>query len=253
MIHLKACYNKSIIKYGIIILILFTATNVFLSLINSVNNSLEDEMNKPEYRTIIITDEHIEEIEKILNSNSNLIEIKTLDKLNSQYNITFKNKDGMNEFVERYEEEFFKLSIFTFNNNSYVIARNIFWGITIICIILIYILVLIFSLNLIYNLEKDIALYKLLGFNENNIIKYLIITIYIYYLFIYLVSTVLSMALLKVISQINQLPYITIFKTLSFKESIVTWLLINISLIFAGVRIVYKIKKISPIKFIKSY
>lgn len=254
MIHLKACFKKNLIKYGIIILTLFSTINVLFGLIESVDTSLNNEMNKVDYRTIIITDSDTEKVNSIISQNKNIIETFTFDNNNNQYIIIFNDVENSKSFLDEYENSFNNLSIFSFNNDKYVVAKNVFCAIMILCLILIYSLIVLFTINIIYNLEQDIALYKLLGYSQNNIIKYFLITIYVFYLIIYLISILLSVIILKYVPfDDGSLSYISIIKYLPIQNYITIWLLISIIIVISAIRVILKIKKISPIKFIKSY
>ena len=90
MIHLKACFQKNLIKYGIIILMLFSTINVLFGLIKSVDISLSKEMNKVEYRTILIIDSDIEKINNIISKNKNIIKEHTFDNKNNQFTIILR-------------------------------------------------------------------------------------------------------------------------------------------------------------------
>lgn len=254
MIHLKACFKKNLIKYGIIILTLFSTINVLFGLIESVDTSLNNEMNKVDYRTITITDSDTEKVNSIISQNKNIIETFTFDNTNNQYIIIFNDVENSKSFLDEYENSFNNLSIFSFNNDKYVVAKNVFCAIMILCLILIYSLIVLFTINIIYNLEQDIALYKLLGYSQNNIIKYFLITIYVFYLIIYLISILLSVIILKYVPfDDGSLSYISIIKYLPIQNYITIWLLISIIIVISAIRVILKIKKISPIKFIKSY
>ena len=254
MIQLKACFKKNLIKYGIIILTLFSTINVLFGLIESVDTSLNNEMNKVDYRTITITDSDTEKVNSIISQNKNIIETFTFDNTNNQYIIIFNDVENSKSFLDEYENSFNNLSIFSFNNDKYVVAKNVFCAIMILCLILIYSLIVLFTINIIYNLEQDIALYKLLGYSQNNIIKYFLITIYVFYLIIYLISILLSVIILKYVPfDDGSLSYISIIKYLPIQNYITIWLLISIIIVISAIRVILKIKKISPIKFIKSY
>ena len=254
MIHLKDCFQKNLIKYGIIILMLFSTINVLFGLIKSVDISLSKEMNKVEYRTILIIDSDIEKINNIISKNKNIIKEHTFDNKNNQFTIIFNNFENTQVFLDEYENNLNNISIFSFNNDNYIAAKNVFCVIMILCLILIYSLIVLFTINIIYNLEQDIALYKLLGYSQNNIIKYFLIAIYVFYLIIYIISILLSILILKYVPfNDGRLSYISIIKYLSINNYIIIWLLISIIIVISAVRVILKIKKISPIKFIKSY
>lgn len=254
MIHLKACFKKNIIKYGIIILMLFSTINVLYGLIKSVDTSLNKEMNKTEYRTIIIMDSDTEKVNNIVSQNKDVIENYTFDNINNQHTIIFNESENSKIFLDKYENDFNNISIYSFNNDKYVAAKNVFCAIMILCLILIYSLIVLFTINIIYNLEQDIALYKLLGYSQNNIIKYFLIAIYVFYLIIYLISILLSILILKYVPfDDGSLSYISIIKYLPVNSYIIIWLLISVIIVISAVRVILKIKKISPIRFIKSY
>ena len=138
----------------------------------------------------------------------------------------------------------------TITETSRGLAMNIIYGATIIILFII----LFFSLNILYNLEKDISLFKLLGFKNKKIILITLGLLYIYYFLMFLISILLariiyfifSLNSLKLILGVNNL-YI-----LNINNYILLWLIISIFIILSFIRVTYKVVKISPINLIKA-
>ena len=138
----------------------------------------------------------------------------------------------------------------TITETSRGLAMNIIYGATIIILFII----LFFSLNILYNLEKDISLFKLLGFKNKKIILITLGLLYIYYFLMFLISILLariiyfifSLNSLKLILGVNNL-YI-----LNINNYILLWLIISIFIILSFIRVTYKVIKISPINLIKA-
>lgn len=252
MIHIKACFNKLIIKYQLIFILLFSTLIICNIFIKSVDINLETEKNKPQYRTLLIKDNNLEKIQSILNNNISIIENYFYDESTNEFTITFNNISTLENFIDKYEFEI--ITIEPFQDSNYMIIRNIFNGILIIINILIFILIIILGINFIHNLEKDISLYKLIGYSEKKIIYYLSVALYIFYLVTYLISIILSLTTLKIlpIFNIEFIDNIKIINILNLKDYLTIGLKIIFIVTLSSINIILKIKKVTPIKLINS-
>lgn len=252
MIHLKACFNKNIIRYKIIFILLFSTIMICNAFVKSVDKSLETEKNKEQYRTLLIEDNDTNKVEIILKNNKDIIEDYSVDEMNNQVIVLFNNIDDLEKFINK--NEFNGITTQPFQDSNYMITRNIFNGILVVINILIFVLIIVFSINLIHNLEKDISLYKLIGYSDKKIIKYLLLGLYGFYLGTYLISIIISLSLLKIIPMFNIdfLKDITIIGLLNLKEYIIIGFEVILVVTLSSINIVSKIKKVTPIKLINS-
>lgn len=252
MIHLKACFNKNIVRYEIIFILLFSTIMMCNAFVKSVDKSLEIEKNKEEYRTLLIEDDDTNKVKIVLKNNKDIIEDYSIDEINNQVVVLFNNIDDLEKFIEK--NKFNGMTTQPFQDSNYMITRNIFNGILVVINILIFILIIIFSINLIHNLEKDISLYKLIGYSDKKIIKYLLLGLYGFYLGTYLISIILSLILLKLVPMFNVefLKDITIIRLLNLKDYIIIGFEVILVVALSSINIVSKIKKVTPIKLMNS-
>ena len=178
-----------------------------------------------------------------------------LDEESNTCYIKFKERENLKQYLEEYQENISKLSIYDFSLDSkYNAIKSVTKWLIILSISIILFIILFFSLNILYNLEKDISLFKLLGFKNKKIILITLGLLYIYYFLMFLISILLtrivyyvfSLNSLKVILGVNNL-YI-----LNINNYILLWLIISIFIILSFIRVTYKVIKISPINLIKA-
>ena len=254
MINFKICFKKNLRKYIFIFVFLFLLSLFFCCLIKSIDNKIIIEENKPQYRTIIINLGDYENIKKDIKSNEEIIENYEYNVEKREISITFVSVNTLNDFLNKYEDNFISIIKENFSNSNYYIARNIFKTIMIISIILTTALMVIFSISFIYNLEKDIALYKLLGFSNKKILSLIFTFMYLLYITTYFSSIIIVNIGVKLINYFN----ISIIEKMNFiqlgvKEYLYMFAFFSIVDLLSFIRIIIKVKKISPIKFIKSY
>ena len=252
MIHLKACLNKNIIRYEVIFILLFSTIMVCNAFVKSVDKSLETEKSKEQYRTLLIEDKDIDKVKVILKTNQDIIEDYSIDELSNEIVVLFNTVEDLEKFIEK--NKFNGMTTQPFQDSNYMITRNIFNGILVVINILIFVLIIVFSINLIHNLEKDISLYKLIGYNDKKIIKYLLLGLYGFYLGTYLISIILSLILIKIIPMfdIEFLKDITIVGLLNVKDYIIIGFEVILIVALSSINMVSKIKKVTPIKLIGS-
>jgi len=252
MIHLKACLNKNIIRYEVIFILLFSTIMVCNAFVKSVDKSLETEKSKEQYRTLLIEDKDIDKVKIILKTNQDIIEDYSIDKLSNEIVVLFNTVEDLEKFIEK--NKFNGMTTQPFQDSNYMITRNIFNGILVVINILIFVLIIVFSINFIHNLEKDISLYKLIGYNDKKIIKYLLLGLYGFYLGTYLISIILSLILIKIIPMfdIEFLKDITIVGLLNVKDYIIIGFEVILIVALSSINMVSKIKKVTPIKLIGS-
>ena len=134
------------------------------------------------------------------------------------------------------------------------VTQNVTKGLIFLCLIIIIILIFLFSINIIYNFEKDISLYKLLGFKDSYIISVTLIFIIIYYFLVYILALIIYIIIGKLLSINN----VTIIKDIKFMNLLnCTYLIyicgfIIIVTLLSFIRIIYKIKKNNPINLVNS-
>lgn len=256
MVHVKSFYNKNIIKYGIMFVLIFTVICILFSFYKNVNFSLKQELRKKEYNTIFIGDIDIKEenIEQILKKyNINIKKIK-YNNSTGQYEITFGNIDDLRNNLDIIKENFTNVHTYSLDVQNYEIARNIFAIVLIIIIILLFILIISFMMDFIFNLEKNIALYKLIGYSNKNIIRYLKFAIYTYFLILFIISIFISLIIFKTFfSKIIFLSFIKIVDILSLSDYFYIYIAINTALFIAFIRVTSRINNINPILLVKKY
>lgn len=256
MIHLKACFHKSVIKYGIILLLLFLSLLTFFNMKKYVDNNLKEEQNAIIYRTVSVKPKDASLLLEIISVNPDKIENYSFDTMSQRYIIIFKNISYIDSFLNSNSSNISEVQRNEFSmKDTYSVLQSIFNVIIGVASILLLILIFLFSINLIYNLEKDIALYKLLGYSQNQIILTLVVGIYLFYLCLFLISIVLMYLLFFFLKNFNIqiLEGNTIRTILTFKDYLFVWGISNVSILLSFIRVVRKVKKISPIELIKSY
>lgn len=244
MIHLKICLNKNVIKQAIIFLFLVISIMIFISFYKKTNYEYKTEQEKEIYRTLNIKFYNEEEVKNIISA----LKLDIKDRGDVEYIITFKSVKEMNEFIEKNNDKIATLSIQPFNDNTYKISIKVISIIIVLCSVLIMILIFTFSLNFIYNMEKDIFLYKLLGFKTSNIILYLSGFILLFYILVYVIGYILSLLVLKIL-----IYYDVVSSFLNVYELGLLFIGMILLIFLSLIRVIVKIRKISAISLIKSY
>ena len=255
MLYLKIFYQKSIRKYGLILVVLFT---LILLLVNfskciDIQKNMEEDLDI--YKTLTFVPKSNWNYLDSITKYENYIADYDVDKESNTCYIKFKERENLKQYLDEYQKNFSKLSIYDFSLDSkYNAIKNVTKCLIILSISIILFIILFFSLNILYNLEKDISLFKLLGFKNKKIILITLSLLYIYYFLMFLISILLariiyyvfSLNSLKVILGVNNL-YI-----LNINNYIFLWLIITIFIILSFIRVTYKVVKISPINLIKA-
>lgn len=244
MIHLKICLNKNVIKQAIIFLFLVISIMIFISFYKKTNYEYKTEQEKEIYRTLNIKFYNEEEVKNIISA----LKLDIKDMGDVGYIITFKSVKEMNEFIEKNNDKIATLSIQPFNDNTYKVSIKVISIIIVLCSVLIMILIFTFSLNFIYNMEKDIFLYKLLGFKTSNIILYLSGFILLFYILVYVIGYILSLLVLKIL-----IYYDVVSSFLNVYELGLLFIGMILLIFLSLIRVIVKIRKISAISLIKSY
>lgn len=227
--------------FSIFLISLFT----IITIKKSVDIKIYTEENQEEYLTVYVkpTDENsISEIE-------NLNITKKITKEEDTYILLFNEYDDVKLFIKDYENLY--ESIFY---NEYTIS-NVMKTLNTVLTIIVYIFIIIIITLLILNIteiilsqKENISFYKMLGFKNKNICKYLLLTLTSVYTIIYIMSilftSILSTIVKKMFNEYNlNIEFLQI-------KSIAGIYLLMISIIIVIVYILYtRIRKISPIKF----
>lgn len=255
MLYLKIFYQKSIRKYGLILVVLFT---LILLLVNfskciDIQKNMEEDLDI--YKTLTFVPKSNWNYVDSITKYENYITEYDLDEESNTCYVLFKERENLKQYLDEYQKNFSKLSIYDFSLDSkYNAIKNVTKCLIILSISIILFIILFFSLNILYNLEKDISLFKLLGFKNKKIILITLGLLYIYYFLMFLISILLariiyfifSLNSLKLILGVNNL-YI-----LNINNYILLWLIISIFIILSFIRVTYKVIKISPINLIKA-
>lgn len=255
MLYLKIFYQKNIRKYGLILIVLFT---IILLLVNfskciDIQKNMEEDLDI--YKTLTFVPKSNWNYLDSITKYENYITEYDLDEESNTCYIKFRERENLKQYLDEYQKNFSKLSIYDFSLDSkYNAIKNVTKCLIILSISIILFIILFFSLNILYNLEKDISLFKLLGFKNKKIILITLSLLYIYYFLMFLISILLariiyyvfSLNSLKVILGVNNL-YI-----LNINNYILLWLIISIFIILSFIRVTYKVIKISPINLIKA-
>lgn len=256
MIYIKSCINSSLKKYGIIMGILFIIILLLVNFYLSVDYHIENEKKSEVYRTLLFSPNSDWNVEEALKKYEKYIESIDDSDDEFKYMILFSDNKYFQDFLDEYSDNISKVSIAAFDVDSkYEVVRISIQGLIIVSLIIILFLIILFSVNIIYNMEKDISLYKLIGFRNSNIIVFTLAFIYCFYLMLYFMSIAFVLFLNKVIGMngIEFLNEIRNIYLLNFRYYINIWGVINLAILLSFIRIVVKIKRNSPMTLIKSY
>ena len=190
MINFKVFLNKSVRKYGLILFVLFILIIICWNFNLCIDNQIKNESNMELYRSVSFVSKNKWNVEKSIEKYKDQIE--EYEESENDYYLKFFDMTQLENFIEENKGNFSSISIASFSLDSkYGSIRTISDVLIILIVVSSIILILIFSVNIIYNLEKDIALYKLLGFKNKKIILYTLSFIYLYYFAMYLLAVLL--------------------------------------------------------------
>lgn len=254
MLIIKSYFHNNIVKYGIVLGLLFFTILFLINFSLTIDYQIDLKKNSEFYRTVRFSFKNNYNLE-LINMNEYEIEDIINNMGSDEIDIIFKNyKDAM-RFKDNNKDLFKTVYISDFDmNNNYKMTKNVTKGLIIICLIIILILIFLFSINIIYNIEKDISLYKLLGFNNKYIILITLFFIILYYLLLYAISILIYFIISKILilKGIVIIKDIKFMNLLSYNYLLYIWIFINTIMLLSFIRIIYKIKKNSPINLINS-
>ena len=245
MIYLKAFYSKYFFKYGVIFLLLFSAVNVFLSLIKTFNYSIANEEKNEIYRTISISGN---DLNNILRESKVNIESYEYDEENNEYIVVFYKIDDVQKFLNQYAENIDTIARQPFTDTSYSKTKVFFVGTMIIVLMIIVFLIVVFLTNIIQMFEKNIALFKLVGYRDIKIIFILFSFILVFYFIICSMSFIVEYIVMKLLVS----NFVNDIILLSIKDYFMILLIVLIIISSIFIIKITIIKKISPIKLIHS-
>ena len=254
MLIIKSYFHNNIVKYGIVLGLLFFTILFLINFSLTIDYQIDLKKNSEFYRTVRFSFKNNYNLE-LINMNEYEIEDIINNMGSDEIDIIFKNyKDAM-RFKGNNKDLFKTVYISDFDmNNNYKMTKNVTKGLIIICLIIILILIFLFSINIIYNIEKDISLYKLLGFNNKYIILITLFFIILYYLLLYAISILIYFIISKILilKGIIIIKDIKFMNLLSYNYLLYIWIFINTITLLSFIRIIYKIKKNNPINLINS-
>lgn len=239
-------FSKKNIRYfvifSILLIILFLLSIIRVGIVNKVYDIENEEI----YRTIHVRFNDNIDINNI--KNVTYIESMYLGN-NNEYTIIFKEYNDVYRFIDNYSDNYKDISINecvtseTLNILSNIL-NIIIWIVSIITIIL-----LILNIIEIILLQKDnISFYKMLGFKNKTICKYIFIIMIITYTILFIISIGVSLVISFIIQKLFY-TYQLVLNVIDIKLVIYSYLII-ILVIFVSICFIYnKIKKITPSEF----
>lgn len=240
MIFFKLFYNKNIYKQIVIFTLLFTSILILCSLYDSSIKNYYNVKEDEKYRTAIITFIRDYDVSNILNDKR----IISINKDSDEYTLVFKRSLDVEEFHLVYKDQIQSFASQPFSDNNFNITNIILRCVLIVCVVIMVILFFSFSINFIYSIQKDISLLKLVGFSNRRIIFMLFLFIFLLYSLIYIFSIFISYIFLnamKWLDILSSVVFIDIF------QLFIIYGIISFIILLSFLRIVYNIKKMSPI------
>ena len=252
MLIIKSYFHNNIIKYGIVLGLLFFTILFLINFSFTIDYQIDLKKNSEFYRTVRFSFKDDYNLEMI-NLNEYEIEDIINEMSSDEIDIIFKNYNDAMRFKDNNKDLFKTVYISNFDmNNNYKVTKNVTNGLIIICLLIILILIFLFSINIIYNIEKDISLYKLLGFNDKYIILITLFFIILYYLLLYVISILIYFIFSKILilKEMVIIKDIKFMNLLSYRYLLYVWIFISVITFLSFIRIIYKIKKNSPINLV---
>ena len=206
-ILLKGLTKKEILKKNIkVVFLIFLLISSLILIKTYLSNIEKQETKKDEYRTLIFISESITETD--INKYERDIENIEID--NNTYYITFKSKESMNLFKENMDSKIDSiintLSLTSEIGINYVKLLHI---IIFFLKILLVILLILTSINYILLINKEIELYKVIGFSKNKILI-------IYNLFLFIIYSIICFIIILLSLIINRLFFSISINILDF-------------------------------------
>lgn len=239
-------FSKKNIRYFIIFIILLIVLFLLSITRIGITNKVYDIENEEIYRTIYVR----------FNSNIDINNIKDVTYIenmylgnNNEYTIIFKEYNDIYRFIDNYSDTYKDISINecvtseTLNILSNIL-NIIIWIVSIITIIL-----LILNIIEIILLQKDnMSFYKMFGFKNKIICRYIFIIMIITYTILFIISIGVSLIISFIIQKLFY-TYQLVLNIIDIKLVIYSYLII-ILVIFISICFIYnKIKKITPTEF----
>ena len=248
MILLKSLYNKNIWKYLLTFIFLFTISLLLLDFYKCLELTTNKELNKEVYRTITVTFKEECDKENILNTYKEKIE-----NLNED-NILFKSRHYLEEFIQNTSTCFLESIVPTTNIDNYISIKKTLLITFIIVIILVALLTSIFSFNMVYDLKKDIALYKIIGYKTKDIMDIIFNFFLFFYIITYLSSICYTIVIFKLgnFNALNNYLNIDNLNTLNIYNYLEVGLIIFLILAIILKKIKSLIKINKPIELMKN-
>ena len=243
MIFFKLFYNKNIYKQIVIFTLLFTSILILCSLYDSSTKNYYNVKEDEKYRTAIITFIKDYDVSNILNDKR----IININKDSDEYTLVFKRSLNVEEFRLAYKDQIQSFASQPFSDNNFNITNIMLRCVLIVCVVIMVILFFSFSVNFIYSIQKDISLLKLVGFSNRRIIFMLFLFIFLSYSLIYIFSIFISYIFLnamKWLDILSSVVFIDIF------QLFIIYGIISFIILLSFLKIVYNIKKMSPIMLV---
>ena len=243
MIFFKIFYNKNIYKQIVIFTLLFTSILILCSLYDSSTKNYYNAKEDEKYRTAIITFIKDYDVSNILNDKR----IININKDSDEYTLVFKRSLNVEEFRLAYKDQIQSFASQPFSDNNFNITNIMLRCVLIACALIMIILFFSFSVNFIYSIQKDISLLKLVGFSNRRIIFMLFLFIFLLYSLIYIFSIFISYIFL------NAMKWLDVLSSVVFIDILQLFMIYGIIIfiiLLSFLRIVYNIKKMSPIMLV---
>ena len=236
---------NNLIIFSLILLFLFLIVSFYKGIVEKQNDILNTESN----RTVVIT----------LKDKYNIVDIKKLGFVqivsnyanSNDYEIIFKSYTDIKKFEENYSDYYDSILLPTIQIPPiYKVLHLLALIFTIIISILVVIFLIFHIIDFTMSNKDDISFYKLIGYTNSRIIKYL----FVIYFFIYFVTCFITFfmgnVIVSIINNILKIKSIN-FMLLSLN---INYLFFEIVIIFDIIFIILcylyiKIKKISPLVF----
>ncbi len=242
--------KKEFFSCFIISILLFGLLFYSLLLSFSINTYINKDKENIKYRTIFI-DCSSKILEKI-RVDDNVVDVH-YNEDNGYYEVIIDNYSNVNSFISFYERDLSYIESYTYCGSKIIVyIKYILKGFIILLSLLISILIILSIFNFIFNFKRDIALYKMIGYN-NFVLSYMFLILFLFfYSFMYFMGGLISYLLLFISK------YLLLVFNISF--DITFWnigiyfglylLLVGFVMISVGI-LFKKINKISPLMLFK--
>lgn len=231
-IIIKGIIDKRKLKTHMLIIFFLLFMFSILSLIIGYQNKVNEVLTmKEEYRTVSLKIKE-EDLVIIKKYESVIEDLNTENDKNSDIqNITilFQNHEALSKFLKENTKLKSRATLQLYNDEN-TTAMTTFKVMFYLTSVIIFVLLLIFSVDYFHSLKKDIALFKILGFNKIKIIISIYLILITMYLILFVISYLLSYSLYFLFIKRLSFCYYSIFK-IDFKIPILIILVEMISLL----------------------